>query len=139
MKKNNQLIVPKPIHNFLIDHGKKNLPYEVCGMLSGVNLTVQHVWPLKNEVKSQSRFFVSQTAVEETLKKVKEKSEEVLAIYHSHPTTSPSPSSSDIIEHADTNILMVIISFKMPIPVIKCFKILDSTYVSYPLTVKTSY
>ncbi|WP_101846086.1 Mov34/MPN/PAD-1 family protein [Halobacillus sp. Marseille-P3879] len=135
MKKNNALIIPKNIYKQMISHGKNHLPFEVCGLLSGCQPCIKHNWPFVNEAKSVHRFYVSQSVVEKTLLQIKEKSEEVLAVYHSHPTTSPLPSSYDIAEHYDNAVKMIIISFKNSTPDIKCFKIYKHTYMNYPLEI----
>ncbi|MCP3029093.1 Mov34/MPN/PAD-1 family protein [Halobacillus sp. A5] len=134
MRKNNPLIIPMDIYNDMIKLGRMSLPYEVCGLLTGFRSTIYTNWPLVNEAKSVHRFFVSQSVVEQTLKRIEEKSEEVLAVYHSHPTTSPIPSSYDI-EHHDNEVKMIIISYKNNPPAVKCFQIFNHTYYSYPLEI----
>ncbi|MGP4038681.1 Mov34/MPN/PAD-1 family protein [Gracilibacillus sp. D59] len=98
-------------------------------MLSGKDNHVLSIWPLKNEVKSVSRFFVKKEIVEESIQKIKQLEEQVLAIYHNHPTTDPVPSSYDVLNHSDDNVDMVIISYKNNSPKTKWYQIQGSNYV----------
>jgi proteasome lid subunit RPN8/RPN11 len=104
------------------------LPYEACGLLSGDKYNVQSIWHLENEWKSDRRFFVSKTVIEETIQKFKKPNEQVRAIYHSHPTTAPVPSSYDISSHPNENVKMVIVSYKTNPPITKMYNIRGSNY-----------
>ncbi|MBM7603157.1 proteasome lid subunit RPN8/RPN11 [Metabacillus crassostreae] len=120
----------------IINHGVKYLPNEVCGILSGTNNCIQSVWKLKNELNSDRRFYVGKGVVKCTLKLIEQRGHEVLGIYHSHPATSPIPSTSDIINHPDPNVKMIIISYKKITPVVKCFKIHNQQFKEILFLVK---
>ncbi|MCP3030152.1 M67 family metallopeptidase [Halobacillus sp. A1] len=135
MRSNNSLIIPYETYNQMITHTKKCLPYESCGLLTGKRNDIRSVWELENELKSSTRFFVDKKAVEETLEKVSEMNEEVIAIYHSHPNTSPVPSSYDLASHVDPLVKMVIVSHKEKVPLVKCYQITRHRYTICPLLV----
>ncbi|WP_177184456.1 Mov34/MPN/PAD-1 family protein [Psychrobacillus sp. OK032] len=86
------------------------------------------MWVFENELKSDRCFFVSKTVVAKTLAQIAERKENVIAIYHSHLTTAPIPSSYDIINHPDSDIKMLIVSFKSEPPEAKCYHILHPAY-----------
>ncbi|MCC2250671.1 Mov34/MPN/PAD-1 family protein [Virgibacillus sp. AGTR] len=123
-----QIIIPLSIHNQMVEHGVSTLPYEACGLLAGNQTNVQSIWQLKNECKSDRRFFVSKHNVERTLNRINEEKQDVLAIYHSHPFTAPIPSTLDMINHPDTDIKMIIISFKRGSPTVRWYRIRDTNY-----------
>ena len=116
----------------MVDIGRLELPYEACGLLSGNDSHVKSLWPLQNEMKSVSRFFVNKNSVRETIQKIKKLEEQVLAIYHTHPITAPVPSSFDILNHPDNKVSMVIISYKTNPPNTKWYQIRDSMYIERP-------
>lgn len=120
---NERLIIPELIYEEMVSHCQQNLPYEGCGFLSGKYPYVQNLWKLKNEVPSSHRFFLSRKVVTDTIKKAEEVDEDILAIYHSHPTTSAIPSHYDCIHHPDPEVNMVIVSFKYPVPEVKGYQI----------------
>ncbi|MBM7553618.1 Mov34/MPN/PAD-1 family protein [Thalassobacillus pellis] len=133
----NKFIIPTPIYEEMILHGSANLPYEVCGLLAGFGSEVKSIWKLENERKSEKSFFVSKQVVEETLKYISERKEQVLAVYHSHPTTAPVPSSMDIHNHQEEEIKMVIISYKYKHPEMKCYQVINNGYMECPFFIKT--
>ncbi len=122
LKKNN-LTFPRYVFEEMIQHCKTELPNEACGIVSGVNGEVTSVWRLKNESKSEKRYFVGKESVQKTFNKIFHKGEIVLGIYHSHPKTSPIPSKFDLINHPYQDVKMIIVSFKKVNPVTKCYVI----------------
>ncbi|MFC0470033.1 M67 family metallopeptidase [Halalkalibacter kiskunsagensis] len=131
-----KIIIPASYYKEIVEHGKLNLPYEVCGLLAGIKDKVQSVWPLENEIKSDRRFFVGEKKIEETIKLIEKQGEKILAVFHSHPTTAPLPSSYDIENHFDEHVLMVIISYKSMNPKVKCYRIKNDSYKECPILIK---
>jgi len=114
------------------------LPYEACGLLSGSNNKVQSMWELENKWKSDKHFLVRKKQVEEALQKINQRNEQVLAVYHSHPTTAPVPSYNDIVNHPDDNVNMVIISYKKRSPITRWYRIQGSVYEACTFIVEPS-
>ncbi|WP_246096902.1 Mov34/MPN/PAD-1 family protein [Psychrobacillus soli] len=133
----NQVIISEFLIKEVIDHARNQLPYESCGLLAGTDGKVNSFWVLENELKSDRRFFVSKTEVAKTLEQIAERKENVIAIYHSHPTTAAIPSSYDMINHPDSTIKMLIVSFKSEPPEAKCYHILHRTYLECPFLIET--
>ncbi|MCT2536302.1 Mov34/MPN/PAD-1 family protein [Aquibacillus koreensis] len=117
------IIIPQSIYSELIEKNRDLLPFEGCGILSGSNRYVKTAWYLDNELRSPNRFFVNKQIVEDTVMKIQEKQEDILAVYHTHPNTSAIPSSLDLKNHIDNEIDMVIISFKYKEPILKWYSI----------------
>lgn len=109
--------------NSLIDHCKKEFPIEACGILSGKNGIACTVWPIKNQDHSAVSFSMSIRDITNVFNLIEEKNEEVLAIYHSHPTTSAYPSSGDIRYNNYPELAHIIVSLNKPLPEVKAFKI----------------
>ncbi|WP_082235090.1 Mov34/MPN/PAD-1 family protein [Halobacillus massiliensis] len=133
----NQLVMSPDLYNRLIEYGSQELPYESCGLLCGNGNKVSSIFHLGNEIKSTHRFYISPSTLESSLAQIGKRDETVLAIYHTHPTSSPTPSREDVKSHVDPEIKMVIISFKKEPPEVSCFQIYEHGYISFPLDIKT--
>lgn len=127
--------IPQQLYDQLLQNGKVELPYEACGLLTGTQNVIQSIWPLRNELKSSTRFFVHQNQLEKTLEIISRLKQEVKAIYHTHPITDAIPSSIDIANHIDQDVGMVIISYKSSKPIMKWYKIESLNYKNCPFIV----
>ncbi|WP_194842003.1 Mov34/MPN/PAD-1 family protein [Gracilibacillus salitolerans] len=120
--------LPNDIYEKMIAEGENNLPDEACGLLAGYHHQVRSFWPLQNQLKSSTRFFVPKEMVTTAVKSIQNRKEQVLAIFHTHPSTKPVPSQFDLIHHPNEEVDMVIISYKYQIPQIKWYQIKNKTY-----------
>lgn len=72
-------------------------PFECCGLLSGKGELITTTHPLRNEAeKAETRYFASPEDLFAAMKQIREKGEEMIGIYHSHPRSSAYPSVSDV-------------------------------------------
>ena len=79
-------------------HARAARPAECCGLVGGSDWSARAVYPLRNVARSPA---VSYEAAPEELfaaqRRMRERGERLLAIYHSHPRASePEPSESDV-------------------------------------------
>ena len=112
----------------------KELPREACGFLGSLDDQILSIFPLPNEAKSHRNFFVKEIFVEKALKKLGEAGHELFAIYHSHPTSNPIPSQTDVQFHPDPQVKMGILSLKKE-PQFKLFHIVNGTFIEYHFTI----
>lgn len=127
------LTLPKRLYQELVLDAKKQLPNEACGILSGNSETISSLYILSNKENTPTRFYVNEYNVTHTLQAISKKGEEPIAIYHSHPTSRPRPSQTDIRQHPDKKVKMIILSLKETPYSISCFTIKDNTFKDYPL------
>lgn len=106
-------------------------PIEACGLLSGEKNTVQTCWAMVNILHSPNAFEIDTKEIQATLHKIKEIGEQLVGIYHSHPTAPPIPSTDDIIYANYPKEAYVIISLSKTIPEVRCFHIIDQKV--YPI------
>jgi len=83
----------------IISHARDAAPHECCGLIGGsTNGRVQTIYPAKNVAADP---LVTYEAAAEDLfaaqRAMRERGEQLLAIYHSHPRAStPEPSPTDV-------------------------------------------
>jgi [CysO sulfur-carrier protein]-S-L-cysteine hydrolase len=114
----------KHVYTAMIDHCKGQKPLEACGLLSGISGIVYTHWPMTNVLCSPNAFKMDDQQIEMVLKQIKERQEQLVGIYHSHPTSFPYPSPNDVIHATYPEVFYVIVSLLSSInPEVGCFRI----------------
>ena len=101
------------------------LPHEACGYLAGKNGVVLQAYELTNIDHSPEHFSFDPSEQFLVVKKIRNAGFEVMANYHSHPSTPARPSAEDIRLAYDPLIRYVIISLAGDKAVIRTFGIKD--------------
>ena len=55
----------------------------------------------------------------QAIKEIRQQNHEILAIYHSHPTTDPIPSGTDLARNYSTDVVNFIIGMRGPTPLLR--------------------
>src|SRR5947199_5216695 len=91
-----RLLIPADVLNALMGHALRELPNECCGVLAGVcsadgkELRVSHGYALRNVADDPRTEFLSEPRdMFEAVRAMRAGELEVLAVYHSHPTSEP--------------------------------------------------
>ncbi len=116
----------------MVDIGRQKFPLEICGFLIGTGFFIKDWIELENTSAKPYTFHVKQEAVDCALAEVVKRESEVIAIFHTHPTTNPIPSTQDIYHHPDKKLLMAILSYKNKEPILKCYRINENSYTEVP-------
>ena len=100
MQQFHRLEIPESILNDMIEHARSDLPNECCGLLAGsmregVGL-VSRRFPIRNDEASPREYLSNPKDMFAAFRAMKEDRLELLAIYHSHPASSPVPSLRDV-------------------------------------------
>ncbi len=106
-----EFLMKNSVYAAMIEHCKRCLPNEGCGLLSGAGISGDSLWPLENEANHPNRFHMSVQAIEQAVNHMEKKGENLSAIFHSHPTSPAIPSSLDIANNPYTDIVYLIVSF----------------------------
>lgn len=107
-------------------YAKAAAPYECCGLVGGrADGNARSLYPLRNVAGDK---LVSYEAAPEDLfaaqRQMRERGEELLAIYHSHPRSAePTPSETDVRLAYYPNAVYLIVGLAGPQPVIRAFRI----------------
>lgn len=84
---------------------------EICGLVSCKNDEPFRCYPVENiATESKNRFLLDAKQHISALKNMREKGEELFAIYHSHPNAPACPSTLDLEMATNENALHLIIS-----------------------------
>ncbi len=113
------------VYNEMIHFCKQQLPYEACGLISGLENTGVTLRPVENPLKSHFRFSISEQTIERVYHRAKLQNEIITGIFHSHPSTSAYPSRSDIKNNPYSNLAYIIVSFKRKTPDVRAYKIIN--------------
>ena len=82
----------------VFSHARACAPNECCGLAGGAASTVQTIYPLRNiAVDPLSTYEAAPEDLFAAQRAMRDRSEQLLAIYHSHPRSAdPKPSQTDV-------------------------------------------
>lgn len=105
----------------MIEHARRELPAECCGLLAGLVATdgtealITHRYELINALASPTEFESEPRSMLTAMRDIRRWGTEVLAVYHSHPTSEPYPSRKDQERHwLGPSVMAVIIGMNQP-------------------------
>jgi len=107
------LRIPHRFHEELLENYILNTPNECCGLLAGIVEngvgTVSDHYPLRNSLSSETEYLSDPAEMLATVKDMRKKGIDVLAVYHSHPTSEPLPSKRDLERNYSESVVNLII------------------------------
>lgn len=120
------LILPSALRDQLVDQARRDAPRECCGLLAGVASDrgdmATRVYPLINEARHDDEYLV-EAGLFAPFKAMRERGEELVAIYHSHPHGPAVPSATDQARNYYPDVVHVIIALAGDAPRIEAFLI----------------
>mgnify|MGYP005837663397 CR=1 FL=1 len=132
-----QLLVPEGLHLQLIYHARLALPHECCGLLAGCihrcQAFVTHLFPLANVLASPTAYWSDPRDLLHAFRSLRQLRCELLAFYHSHPTTPPRPSRQDLEQNTyGSEVVHVIVSLAGEPPQIGAWRLFPDGYQDVP-------
>ena len=110
----------------ILVHARKGYPNEVCGLIAGKNGFVSRIFRTTNIDKSSISYMMEPAEQFRAFKEMRAEGLELMAIYHSHPTSPACPSQTDIRLAFYPEAAYLIASLQnVGAPVIKGFRIVD--------------
>lgn len=108
-----RLVIPRPIFDAMLAHAAAELPAECCGLLAGrvedgVGVVTDR-FPLVNELASPTEFVSDAASMFAAHKAMRAAGADVLAVYHSHPTSAPIPSRRDLERNYSESVVNLIV------------------------------
>jgi aspartate racemase len=99
------------------------LPFEGCGLIAFDGDTPVQIYPGTNILRSAARYRMSDVQVVRASDDMDEHGWWLGAIYHSHPTSPPVPSTTDLREANWPDALMIIISLVGDTPEVRAYRV----------------
>ena len=134
-----EIQIPRKLANELLHLAQQSANVEICGLIGGQEGLAQHCYPINNIAEyPQQRFLLDASQQITAISQMRERGQELFAIYHSHPTTPAFPSSEDLALSAYHAALYLIISLNTKgILEMRGFKINQKSAQEIPLTLTT--
>ena len=118
--------IPQTIIDEMLAHAREGYPNEVCGLIAGKNGLVSRIFRTTNIDESSISYMMEPAEQFRAFKEMRVEGLELLAIYHSHPTSPAYPSQTDVRLAYYPEAAYLIASLQnVGAPVIKGFRILD--------------
>src|SRR5438876_9285072 len=92
--------IPGPVLAAVVAHARAEYPNECCGLLAGSGDRVTKYLPVVNELASPTAYRSEPHGLFAAYKAMRAAGLDLVAIYHSHPTSAPVPSQRDLAENA---------------------------------------
>lgn len=137
-----RLLVPADLVREMIAQARSEAPLECCGLLAGppalpdqgreggvprVGKVVRR-YPLINGMQSPTRFLSDGRSMFAAVRDMRQQHIDILAVYHSHPTSDPIPSRTDLEHNYSPDVMNLIISLKCEEPVVRAWWLTDRDY-----------
>jgi proteasome lid subunit RPN8/RPN11 len=113
-----RLQIPQPLYAALLAQAQAELPNECCGLLAGVVTEggagrvglVRERYPLVNALASPTAFESEPRSMFVAVRDMERRGLDILAVYHSHPSSGPVPSRTDLARNYSPEVVNLIIS-----------------------------
>jgi [CysO sulfur-carrier protein]-S-L-cysteine hydrolase len=126
------LQLPRRIRNDMLAHARAELPNECVGLLAGVISggmgRVVTRYPLINAAASPREYLSQPESMSAAYRDMRERSLEILAVYHSHPGSDPIPSRTDLERNYSGDVANFIISLKSEPPQLRAWWLKENSY-----------
>lgn len=130
------LEIPMTIFGQMVEQAEAKAPIEACGILAGNNGKVEKLYKMTNTDSSSDHFMMEPKEQFAVAKDIRSNGLEMLAIYHSHPTTPAKPSQEDIRLSLTPDVTYVIVSLQdSDNPVLKGFLIQNGDVTEAPVKI----
>lgn len=128
--------IPQTIIDEILAHAREGYPDEVCGLMAGSDGTISRVFRTTNIDKSSISYMMEPAEQFRAFKEMRAEGLELMAIYHSHPTSPAYPSQTDVRLAYYPEAAYLIASLQnVGAPVIKGFRIVDGEITEEALEV----
>jgi proteasome lid subunit RPN8/RPN11 len=116
----------------MVQHAQAELPNECCGVLAGVRdgdvWRVETHYPLVNEAASPIEYRSEPRSMLQADRAMRATNRDMIAVYHSHPTSAPMPSRTDLERNTMPDVVQFIISLKDAEPLMRGWWLTDVRY-----------
>jgi proteasome lid subunit RPN8/RPN11 len=115
---------------------KEGYPNEACGILAGRDSEVSKIYKMTNTENSPVTYMMDSKEQFKVMKDMRENNLSMVAIFHSHPSSSAYPSVKDVSLAFYEDCFYVIVSLLNKEPVAKAFSIRNGEIAEVSFAVK---
>ena len=90
------LIIPALVFGSMLAHCRSDYPNEACGILAGKDMIVSELFMVTNTEKSPVSYLMDPKEQIKVMRELRDRTLQMLAIYHSHPNSEAYPSVNDL-------------------------------------------
>ena len=131
-----RLLIPRILLDELIEQACAENPNECCGLLAGIVEDgegrkfgrVERRYPLVNAAASPVEFESEPRSMFAAVRDMTSRGLDVLAVYHSHPTSPPVPSKKDLARNYSPEVVNLIVSLTTTPPTVRGWWLTDVEY-----------
>jgi [CysO sulfur-carrier protein]-S-L-cysteine hydrolase len=136
-----RLLIPGTFLEGLIAQALTERPLECCGLLAGVREEaktgdkstesigrVLQRYPLLNAAASPTEFLSDARGMLDADRDMRARGLDLLAVYHSHPTSPAVPSRTDLARHWYAEVVCLIVSLVVTPPVVRAWWLTETEY-----------
>ena len=106
-----RIALPRTVVNQILQQAQSREKQEICGFLGGKDGKITGCYPIENVAKDPVHLFQMNPKQQiDAMRHMREQGEELMAIYHSHPTSPAQPSLTDLEQAAYPDALYLIVS-----------------------------
>lgn len=106
------LTIPRALYDEMIAHCQQEYPKEACGILGGKDGVVTQVYAMANLDASPISYQMDPKEQLRAIKQMRQASQDMLAIYHSHTASAAYPSPVDVSLAVYPDVSYVLVSLK---------------------------
>ena len=117
----------------LLAHARDAAPRECCGLLIGVDTTIDESVRAANIDERPTRYLLDPAAHVAAIRRLRGTPRSVVGCYHSHPHSPPIPSDTDRREALYPDFVWVIVSLATPGGDLAAYRLQDEDFVPLPI------
>lgn len=105
------LTLPRTLVNAMLAQAQQSPEAEICGLIGGHQGRALHCYAVSNSASHpDQRYAMDPKGQIDAMRQMRERGEELIAIYHSHPHSAAAPSVIDMLEAQYHDAIYVIVS-----------------------------
>ena len=124
--------IPADIFDAMVAHARSEAPAECCGLIAGRVGVDCTRFALRNELASPVAYQADPRDLFDAFRAMRDRQLDLVAIYHSHPTSPAVPSRVDLAENYYGLTPRIVISLIETPPAVKAFRLFDDRYEEVP-------
>jgi nucleoside-diphosphate kinase len=132
VKPSPSLEIPRDLYDEMVAHCLREAPLECCGLLGGFGSRVSSLYVMRNAAASESRYYADERDLIAVHIALRQRGEDILAIYHSHPRWEAVPSKTDLRENYYGVVPRIIVSLLEEAPIVRTWRLDEDSFEELP-------